>query len=617
MTSLELALLAVRFLHLAALVQAVGALVFLLAVAPRPEPHRPPAGEGDPLRRLIAGSLAVSIAGALLWLMLQAVAMTGDGWRGLGAPGSHLAVLSQTRFGQVFGLRLLLLLAAAAFLRSSGGAGRWPAALLLGAALLLQPWLGHGAAAERLLLPLATALHVLAASVWLGALLPLWLTLRSAPASGALAARRFSPVGIACVTTIAATAVLQWPMIGDGPRFIGTSYGLVAGVKTVLFIALLAFAAANRFVFTPRALAGEEGALRAIRASVLGETLVGLALIGAAASLASLPTGAHEQPVWPFPIRPVSGLWDDAFLRDRIIRTLTPLLGALVLVAAALLWRRMRWPLFGAAIAVWFWMPSFPLKPYVREAFPTTYQQWARARSPASLQYGADLFLAECAGCHAADARGRGPLATGKPAWPPDLTAPLYHRQLDGDLFWRIGDGMTTKDGAPTMPAFRDRLDDGDIWTLVDFIRARGSARSLDSDGRWTAPTRAPAMSATCMQDGRTVDPARPGGAALYVETVSGKDLPRAATDGWPDAAGQDAGPQACAIGRAGERQQWLSALAILTETDPQHLQAAAVLIDAQGWLRRLWRTPPLPEELAAEVRRAREIPVGTGEHHN
>jgi putative copper export protein/mono/diheme cytochrome c family protein len=613
-TPIEFAVPAARLLHLAALVAALGALVFMRAVLPPPGVLA--RADDDALRNvrrriraLATASLVVSIAGALLWLLAQTAAMAGGGW---GAPDRLMLVLTQTRFGAVFSLRLALLLLAAIALRWPGGrSGSWLACLLLAAAILLQPLLGHGAASDGALVPLATAAHVLAASVWLGALFPLWLTLRGAARAGALAARRFSPVGLACVLIIVATAVLQWPMLGDVPRFIGTPYGLFAAGKVFLFAVMLAFAAVNRFVFTPRALAGREDALRAIRVSVFAEALVGVALIGAAAALASLPPAAHEQPVWPFSLRPVPGLWDDAFLRDRIVRTLAPVLAGLALLVAGLLWRAGRWPLVGAAVAAAFWVPSFPLKPYFREAFPTTFQQWERARSPASLQRGAALFTTECASCHAADARGRGPLATGRPVWPPDLTAPLFRRHLDGDLFWRIAHGMRAADGTPSMPAFGDRLTEGDIWMLVDVVRARGSARSLDQDGRWTAATRAPAMSFACLEEGRTVDPARPGDAMLYLAAtntvMAGGGAAAIVADGvsW----------RVCTIRDEAERSRWLSALAILTGQEERELAQAVVLIDAQGWLRRLWRTPPPEEDRMREARRARQTPVRAEGH--
>ncbi|MFB9947590.1 CopD family protein [Rhizobium puerariae] len=623
MTLIELALLIAHFLHLAALVQAVGALVFLVLIVPRPL-SLDSSGEEDRLRVTLGGigrlantSLFLSVAGALFWFLLQAMAMTGNGPVGW---GSFCLVLSQTRFGEIFSLRFALLLFGAivsvAVLRSARRAVPWPALAFLGPALLLQPWLGHGAAAENLFLPLATAFHVIAASVWLGALLPLWLTLRAAPLAGALATARFSRVGIVCVATIAATAVAQLPLIGDLPRLIGTPYGFVAGVKILLFAVLLAFAAVNRFVLMPRALAGGERGTQMLKASILGEAVAGLILLGAAAGLASLPPGAHEQPVWPFTIRPVPDLWSDVFLRDRIMRTLAPILLASGFLVAAFLSRRWRWLFTGAAIVAAFWTPSFPLKPYFRPAFPTTFQQWERVRSPVSLQQGAALFAADCAGCHASDARGRGPLATGRPVWPPNLTAPLYGRSRDGDLFWHVKHGMATGDGTPTMPAFHDRLDDDEIWMLVDFIRARASAVSLDFDGRWQVPTRAPAIVMTCREDGVTADTARPG-TMLYLKAGVHDGGP--SDDPIQDAAvkGQEVKLRTCTIGDDGQGSQWLLAMAVLAGTEPPNLARAGVLIDEQGWLRRLWLEPAARADVLLEAYLAARTPIIAADRHH
>lgn len=599
----DLALLVSRFLHLAPLIQALGGLVFLLILSP------PGIRGRAAVLRLTRIGLAAALVGGLLWLLAQTVAMAGGAALGL--------VLTETHFGRVFALRFLLLLAAAALLR-----GRSPrlggAAGCTAAALLLNPWLGHGAAAETVWLPPATAAHTLAASLWLGALVPLWLTVRADPLAGAAVARRFSRFGIACVSILAVTAILQAPLIGDLPRLIGTPYGGLVGAKLLLFAALLAVAALNRFCFTVQA-ATDGG--RGLRASLAFETGLALLALGTAAGLASQPPAVHAQPVWPFALRPVPTLWEDAFLRDRIIRTLVPLGGAVLLAAGAFLWRRGRWLLAGAALAALFWVPDFPLKPYVRPAYPTSFQNWERARSPASLQESQTQFLASCAPCHAADARGRGPQATGVPVWPPDLTAPLYRRARDGDLFWRIKAGTHLPDGTPTMPGFGERLTADSLWGLVDYLRARGSARSFEADGRWAAPPRAPTLIVQCRTPGSAAeaeaDPAHPAGALLYLDTAAtaGDRLARLAAETRPPEGGD---VRFCRIADPDLRAHWRAALALLTEGEAAAFDGSTQLIDGQGWLRRTWRSPPGAGDLAAEAAAVLATPVTvTGGHHN
>ena len=64
-----------------------------------------------------------------------------------------------------------------------------------------------------------------------------------------MAKRRFAPFGLACVVTLAVTALFQGQtIIGGWEELWRTEYGLWAVVKIVLFALLLVFAAANQFL---------------------------------------------------------------------------------------------------------------------------------------------------------------------------------------------------------------------------------------------------------------------------------------------------------------------------------------------------------------------------------
>ena len=109
------------------------------------------------------------------------------------------------------------------------------------------------------------------------------------------------------VGVIAASGVtMAAAMAGGVPGLLGTPYGLVLQLKTGLFVAVLALAALNRFVLAGRLEeAGSRSSvplLRALRLSIAAELGLGLVIVLAAGTLASLPPGAEEAPSslpWP------------------------------------------------------------------------------------------------------------------------------------------------------------------------------------------------------------------------------------------------------------------------------------------------------------------------------
>ena len=155
------------------------------------------------------------------------------------------------------------------------------------------------------LLLAADVVHLLAAGVWLGGLLPLLLLVRDAPPkTGALAARWFSPLGKCCVVALAVTALFQgWVLVASIPGLVGTAYGWMVGVKLALFGVLFAFALANRYWLAPALLPDHLAAKRPLVCSIAVQTGFGLAIIAAAAVLSSLAPAMHEQAIWPFPDR--------------------------------------------------------------------------------------------------------------------------------------------------------------------------------------------------------------------------------------------------------------------------------------------------------------------------
>jgi putative copper resistance protein D len=280
-----------RGLHLAASFSVFGAILFHTVLARPVIRHL----SDDAVKRfdracaaLVWFSAEVAVFAAAAWLLMQGAYMSLSDTVGSTFEAIP-AVLFGTAFGQLLLFRLLLLGAAVAVFRMSRRAPwAWTALLLAGASVALHAESGHGAAMEGgfgILLTVALALHLMAASAWLGSLVPLVLLLRDAPDTATeIARRRFAPFGLFCVVTLAVTALFQGQtIIGGWEELWQTEYGLWAVAKTVLFALLLIFAAANQFLL----------AHTQLQISVALEAATGLLVVLAASILVNLPPPMH------------------------------------------------------------------------------------------------------------------------------------------------------------------------------------------------------------------------------------------------------------------------------------------------------------------------------------
>ncbi|WP_428535841.1 copper resistance D family protein [Rhodopila sp.] len=311
---------------------------------------------------LVSGGVAL-LAGAA-WFALQAAAIAGAGT--LADAGGALPVVAlHTRYGHVLMARLGLLLGAVLLVaprsatrqaplpatkaaRRGGARARlYGAIVLTAAALSLEGLIGHAGATAGTLgdgLVLSESLHLLAAGIWLGALPPLWFSIRALPPGAAAAVcERFSPIGLGCVLLLAGTGLAQgMQLIGSLPALFGTRYGHFALLKIALFLLALMLATINRLWLTDRLTAEAPGAARRLRVSVLIETGIGLAIIAAAAFMAASPPAAESTPVWPFAWLPGPVTNPEAWREVAAIGALLAVLGVALVGAALLWWRRRR-----------------------------------------------------------------------------------------------------------------------------------------------------------------------------------------------------------------------------------------------------------------------------------
>jgi copper resistance protein D len=294
-----------RAIQFLATVVGCGGMLFVLGIL------QPALGRGgtapEPCQKLarrfstlIRATLAVLVLSAFCVLALKSADISGAPLPEAVSADTLWTVLTETEFGNAWGARvLLLLLLLGVWARPTMRSSWWFDAIRLALAFSVAgalAWTGHanaGSGLQRSAHLGIDVLHLIAASAWVGALLPLAFVLRHA-SGGALpfdTARivvlRFSNLGVLSVAVLVATGVLNTVMTVDAPlALVGSTYGRILLIKVSLFSVMVAFAAVNRQKLT-RQLANsthEAMAARALRRNCLIEAALGgiiLALVGA------------------------------------------------------------------------------------------------------------------------------------------------------------------------------------------------------------------------------------------------------------------------------------------------------------------------------------------------
>jgi putative copper resistance protein D len=499
--------IAVRWIHLAASLFVVGALSAPLIVGHSPRPAAR-LWEDGVLRRARWG-LLVALAAGLGALGYQVAIVEGRGAAALETAALG-RVLLETQGGQVWLARHGLLLLLGVFLVLRGDTShrvdwlgaRAEAALLALAALTLLAAAGHAAAVEpgTAMAIGVDGLHLVAAGVWAGALLPIaGLMARASEEQNAevrphavLAARRFSRLALGAVLGLLASGIwAALTQVGTVAGLLGTAYGRLLLVKLGLLMPILGLAGLNRRRLLP-ALAGEAAtlgrpALRGLARSMRIEATLALLLVGVVAALGTTPPARHLDPGWPFSFRlTLAALEGAPALQTRaLIGSQLVVLGLAALLAALLLGRARRTALvvalalggaglvlLGPALAV--------------DAYPTTYRRPAVTYHASSIADGIRLYQGHCAACHGATGSGDGPAGRGLPRPPADLRAPHTAQHTAGDLFWWISQGIA-RGG---MPGFGGQLSEDERWNLVNFVRALASAAAGRGLGPQVEPGR-------------------------------------------------------------------------------------------------------------------------------
>ena len=597
----EVATALLRGLHVAASLSLFGCLVFRTFVVPRRV-----AGAADLKLTAVHRITAVSAVLALIFggAWLAAVSGTIAGANGPASLFNAIPLVARhTNFGHLACARLVLLAGVPLLLACRASGARPGALFVTGAAIALQPLLGHiGASAGRAVLVPIEIAHLLAAGAWFGSLLPLLLCVMRAPVPLAgLLCERFTPVGLVAVGTIAVTALPQaGELIGGLPGLFGTQYGHMALIKLGLFFLALGLACLNRLVLTVRL--GTGLARRALVGSIAVEAVAVFGVVLAAGAMASSPPAAHVQPVWPFPWRPGLDAWYDPESHGKLVRLLIATAAGSALIGISLGLRRFRF--LAACLAALLVAPFTPvLDRLLVAAYPTSYARSTTEFSAASIARGQALFGPLCAACHDPS------IGSGGAA---DLTAPHIWGHLDGELVWRVMNGVTDPHGAALMPAFAAVLSEDDLWALIDFIHARNVGRQATETGTWSPPVFAPATPLNC--DGETVSLADLAHDLLVVADAAPAPVGPGSIPGVETirlARETDATPAegTCVTSAPAAWEAWR----VLSGVAPDRFGGYQAIVDRQGWLR-AWLPPgSRTEQILAAVRDARDHPIAAG----
>lgn len=82
-----------------------------------------------------------------------------------------------------------------------------------------------------------------------------------------------------------------------------------------------------------------------------------------------------------------------------------------------------------------------------------------------SIKTGRMLYDRQCAFCHGKTGLGDGVKARTLETFPGDFSGDYYQNQTDGEHFYK------TKFGRGEMPKYENRIDDEDIWHMVNYMR--------------------------------------------------------------------------------------------------------------------------------------------------
>ena len=193
------------------------------------------------LLRLVFWSLIAALLSALFWFWLEVASMSGLPLKSTFSASTWGTVLCETQFGRVWQLRLgliatafVVVLVASTLAEVKARKALIAALWLISVVLLISlAWISHAAAATvRPFGALGDMLHLCAAGLWMGGLVPLTILLTRLGGSFSLGAtvvrvvRRFSTLSLCCVSVLIVSGISNsWLLVGSIHALFTTAYG--------------------------------------------------------------------------------------------------------------------------------------------------------------------------------------------------------------------------------------------------------------------------------------------------------------------------------------------------------------------------------------------------------
>jgi putative copper resistance protein D len=304
-------LIIVRGIHIGASIVIAGTFTFDLIIL-FPAARRSSGnshGVERRLFRLAVWSLLVALLSAVLWFWLEVASMNGLSLKDALSTTAWQTVLFETKFGRVWQLRLALIVAAFVLVASALAQLQARRALIVVlwlasvVSLISLAWISHAAAAT--VHPfglLGDMLHLCAAGVWIGGLVPLLIFLARTHTSSSLGEmvprvlRCFSALSLCCVSVLVASGISNsWLLVGSIYALFTTPYGWLLLVKLTLFGILIGFGARNRFVVKAKLAMAQTHSdlLSQLRRNVICEACLAAAVVAIVACLGVTPPARH------------------------------------------------------------------------------------------------------------------------------------------------------------------------------------------------------------------------------------------------------------------------------------------------------------------------------------
>lgn len=238
--------------------------------------------EGHSGRKPVVAALGIGLVAAPVAFALQGADLVGASLSGTLDPLAWRQALTTTYAWAVLAAAISLTLGIASLACRDAAGKVLSAAALCGVGVAMAAS-GHASvAAPQALMRFSVFIHGVGAAFWIGALIPLLMSLKGDCETRAL--MRFSATAsYAVAALVLAGGILAVRQVETVPALWTTSYGLVLSSKLALVAVLFALAAANRWRWTGPAAAGDPGARRSLHRSVGAELVVGAVILGVVA----------------------------------------------------------------------------------------------------------------------------------------------------------------------------------------------------------------------------------------------------------------------------------------------------------------------------------------------